>query len=310
MSQASQPRRPERSTPEAPRIRRTSGEVRALLLAAARELFLEQGFDATTIGQIADRSGVSRTVLFRHFSDKATLHRAALEPGEREEHPSQPHAGERPESDARRKLLDAARDLFSEQGFGNTATRQIAARAGVPEAALYRHFGSKAGLFREAVFEPFGNFIAEFSAKWSESPPAHTAADVLREYLEGLFRLLRANSAAAMTLLAARAHEPPGVAVADGQDRIMREIIQPLEDLTRSEAAAFGYAGLNPAISTRASVSMVLAMALFKEWLFDDDTPATDDEIIDELQSMILHGTAHRGGPVEPRPSQREDGHR
>lgn len=282
---------------ERPRTRRTSLEVRALVLAAARELFLEQGYDATTIGQIAERSGVSRTVLFRHFSDKATLHRAAVEPSAADRELSeQLRAADRPESEARRKLLDAGRDLFSVQGFGNTATRQIAARAGVPEAALYRHFGSKAGLFREAVFEPFGNFIAEFSAKWSGSPPAHTAADVLREYLEGLFRLLRANSAAAMTLLAARAHEPPGVAVADGQDRIMREIIQPLEDLTKSEAAAFGYAGLNPAISTRASVSMVLAMALFKEWLFDDDTPATDDEIIDELQSMILHGTAHRGG--------------
>lgn len=279
------------------RTRRGTAEVRALVLAAARELFLEQGFEATTIGQIADRSRVSRTVLFRHFSDKATLHRAALEPSESDRELSERlRTAERPESEARRKLLDAARELFSEQGFGNTATRQIAARADVPEAALYRHFGSKAGLFREAVFEPFGNFIAEFSAKWSESPPVHTAADVLREYVEGLFRLLRANSAAAMTLLAARAHEPPGVAVADGQDRIMREIIQPLEDLTRSEAEVFGYTGLNPVISTRASVSMVLAMALFREWLFDDDTPATDDEIIDELQSMILHGTAHRGG--------------
>ena len=286
--------------PEPPRTRRSSPEVRALVLAAARKLFLEQGFDDTTIAQIAERSGVSRTVLFRHFADKATLHRAALgADGSGETDPGlseRLRAAERPEAETRRKLLEAARDLFSEQGFGNTSTRHIAAQAGVPEAALYRHFGSKAGLFREAVFEPFGNFIAEFSAKWSGSPPAHTAADVLREYLEGLFRLLRANSAAAMTLLAARAHEPPGVAVADGQDRIMREIIQPLEDLTRSEAEVFGYAGLNPAISTRASVSMVLAMALFKEWLFDEDTPATDDEIIDELQSMILHGTAHRPG--------------
>jgi AcrR family transcriptional regulator len=282
---------------EPSRTRRTSNEVRALVLSAARELFLERGFDATTIGQIAEHSGVSRTVLFRHFSDKATLHRAALEPSVSDrELTARLDSVERTESEARRKLLDAARDLFSEHGFGNTATRQIAARAGIPEAALYRHFGSKAGLFREAVFEPFGKFIADFSAKWSQSPPTHTASDVLREYLEGLFRLLRANSAAAMTLLAARAHEPPGVAVAEGQKRIMLEIIQPLEDLTRSEAAAFGYVGLNPAISTRASVSMVLAMALFKEWLFDDDTPATDEEIIDELQSMILHGTAHRPG--------------
>src|SRR2546425_497872 len=82
----------------------------------------------TTIGQIADRSGVSRTVLFRHFCDKATLHRAALEPSAADRQLSDElRAAARPESEARRKLLDAARDLFSEQGFGNTATRQIAA---------------------------------------------------------------------------------------------------------------------------------------------------------------------------------------
>jgi AcrR family transcriptional regulator len=278
------------------RQRRSSEQVRGLVLAAARELFLEQGYDATTIAQIVERSGVSRAVMFRHFSDKAALHRAALEPSAADKSlAEQLREAEQGVPEARRKLLDAARDLFSAHGFGNTATRQIAERAGVPEAALYRHFGSKAGLFREAVFEPFGEFIAAYSAHWSGTPPVHSAADVLREYLEGLFRLLRANSAAAMTLLAARAHEPPGVAVAEGQQRVLLEIIQPLENLTKSEAATFGYTGLNAAISTRASVSMVLAMALFKEWLFDETTPATDEEIIDELQAMILHGIAHRG---------------
>jgi AcrR family transcriptional regulator len=162
----------------------------------------------------------------------------------------------------------------------------------VSEAALYRHFDSKADLFREAVFEPLGTFITEFSARWAEPSPTAARETVLREYLDGLFRLLRANSSAAMTLLAARAHEPPGVAVADG--RILSDIIRPLEDLTKSKMTGFGYTGLDPVLSTRASVAMVLAMALFEEWLFDEQMPVADDQVVDELHTMIMHGIAHR----------------
>ncbi|WP_433190697.1 TetR/AcrR family transcriptional regulator [Actinoallomurus sp. CA-150999] len=34
------------------------------------DLFTEQGYDATTVAQIAERGGVTRSTFFRHFSDK------------------------------------------------------------------------------------------------------------------------------------------------------------------------------------------------------------------------------------------------
>jgi AcrR family transcriptional regulator len=43
------------------------------ILCAAMELFATRGFDKTSISRIADRAGVSRTSIFWHFSDKATL---------------------------------------------------------------------------------------------------------------------------------------------------------------------------------------------------------------------------------------------
>jgi AcrR family transcriptional regulator len=43
------------------------------LVAAAVELFAEQGYDATTVAQIAERAGVTRSTFFRHFSDKREL---------------------------------------------------------------------------------------------------------------------------------------------------------------------------------------------------------------------------------------------
>ncbi len=40
------------------------------MVVAAVDLFTEQGYDETTVAQIAERAGVTRSTFFRHFSDK------------------------------------------------------------------------------------------------------------------------------------------------------------------------------------------------------------------------------------------------
>ena len=49
---------------------RTKRAVQAELFAVAMELFLSQGFDATTVEQIADAAGLSRRSFFRYFASK------------------------------------------------------------------------------------------------------------------------------------------------------------------------------------------------------------------------------------------------
>ena len=44
--------------------------ARERLVVAAVDLFTEQGYDATTVAEIAERAGVTRSTFFRHFSDK------------------------------------------------------------------------------------------------------------------------------------------------------------------------------------------------------------------------------------------------
>ena len=44
--------------------------ARERLERAALALFLEHGFDATTVAQIADRAGLTKSTFFRHFADK------------------------------------------------------------------------------------------------------------------------------------------------------------------------------------------------------------------------------------------------
>ena len=54
----------------------------------------------------------------------------------------------------RLRILGAARELYAEKGSRGTTTREVADRAGVNEATLFRHFGTK-GQLLSAMLEHF-----------------------------------------------------------------------------------------------------------------------------------------------------------
>jgi AcrR family transcriptional regulator len=49
---------------------RWAPDARERLESAALDLFEENGYDETTVAQIADRAGLNRATFFRHFADK------------------------------------------------------------------------------------------------------------------------------------------------------------------------------------------------------------------------------------------------
>jgi AcrR family transcriptional regulator len=59
-------------------------ETRAALVAAARELFGNQGYAATPLDEIVAKAGVTKGALYHHFADKESLFRAVFEEVERE----------------------------------------------------------------------------------------------------------------------------------------------------------------------------------------------------------------------------------
>jgi AcrR family transcriptional regulator len=54
-------------------------ERRAQLIRAARETFVANGYHGTAMDQIADRAGVSKPVLYQHFSGKHELYLELVE---------------------------------------------------------------------------------------------------------------------------------------------------------------------------------------------------------------------------------------
>lgn len=89
--------------------------------------------------------------------------------------------------DRHRELLEAAARVFAQHGFRGSTTRRIALEAGVNEVTIFRHFGSKDALLREAVASAAGGPpITELPAtpadperelaEWSESALRHLHA--------------------------------------------------------------------------------------------------------------------------------------
>ncbi len=90
--------------------------------------------------------------------------------------------------DVRKKLLDAARELFPRYGYRGVSSRQIGAAAGVNFAMIRYYFGGKPGLYREmlqGVLQPARVTLDAMST----SRPAERLSDVL----ENMTRAWAAN---------------------------------------------------------------------------------------------------------------------
>lgn len=90
--------------------------------------------------------------------------------------------GRRPGSpDTRAAILDAARSLFAERGFGGTSIRAIAGAAGVDPALVHHYFGSKDDLFVASLRIPVDprELLAEVIAQGPEG----AAERLLRTFL-------------------------------------------------------------------------------------------------------------------------------
>ncbi|MFG2429104.1 TetR/AcrR family transcriptional regulator [Streptomyces sp. NPDC048590] len=58
--------------------RRLAQQKREAITSAATELFLERGYDGTSLARIADAAGVSKSTLFKQFPTKAALFEAIV----------------------------------------------------------------------------------------------------------------------------------------------------------------------------------------------------------------------------------------
>ncbi|MBL7183131.1 MAG: TetR family transcriptional regulator [Anaerolineae bacterium] len=168
---------------------------RAAVLLAAGRLFTQQGFEGTTMAEIARQAEVSVGTIYQLFESKDALQMALLEEKagrllaqaeiKARALPTEPGgvqrlAGielllseERPEvwlgkklsrrereiQSKRRDILDAAAQVFIGKGFYEAAMADIAEEAGVATGTLYNFFPSKEELYFTLIEEKADDFL-------------------------------------------------------------------------------------------------------------------------------------------------------
>jgi AcrR family transcriptional regulator len=61
------------------RVRMPAARRREQVLVVGRQVFAERGFDAASMEEVAARAGVSKPVVYEHFSDKERLYHAVVD---------------------------------------------------------------------------------------------------------------------------------------------------------------------------------------------------------------------------------------
>jgi AcrR family transcriptional regulator len=128
--------------------------------------------------------------------------------------------------ETRRRLLDAAAEVFAEKGFATATVRQICEKAGANIAAVNYHFGDKGKLYA-AVFE---HTRLELSERPGGPPASASPEERLRAFVRQFLKQLLGPGQASChgRLVAQEMGEPTGVldSFVDAEVRPRVEILQ------------------------------------------------------------------------------------
>jgi AcrR family transcriptional regulator len=194
--------------------------------------------------------------------------------------------------EARRLLLEAARELFARRDYRATTTREIAEAAGVSEYLLFRHFGSKAGIFREALVVPFTSFLDEFRATWQAVVPEETDEQELsRQFVGQLYDVLVEHQGLLLTLVAADGLSEDDIEAAGIAD--IRRALSVLGQISAEGMRLRGMRSTQPDLPAHSTVAMIVGMVALRSTFFGSKPPSRE-AIVDELVQAVLHGFLHR----------------
>jgi AcrR family transcriptional regulator len=188
------------------------------------------------------------------------------------------HAGV---EETRSRIVAAARELFERHGTRGTTTREVAERAGVNEATLFRHFGSKRALL-DAMREQACGF-EQLRAALSTLPgkdlarDLHTLALLTIEHM----REKRAMMCVSLAEDAAGTDDAPE----------WRGPAQVLDDLAAYFAMRIGEGSLRgePLLLARYFVGMLFSYVVGRKlW----NSGVSDPKVIDDVIDLFLNGAS------------------
>ena len=167
-----------------------------------------------------------------------------------------------PAHDRRLQIMEAAKELFARQGFEGTTTRQIAERARVNEAIIFRHFPSKEDLYW-AIIDRESELAGWQPALRRQLSSGASDREILAGIAEDiLVRRAKDGSLSRLLLFSAlenqrRSHRFFQTHVVEYYEAIAKYICKRIED--------GAFRTVNPMLAARGFVGMVVYHSLIQE---------------------------------------------
>ncbi len=181
-------------------------------------------------------------------------------------------------------------------GYEQVSTREIAARAGVTQALVFRHFDTKANLFAEAVYRPFYDFVAEYVRQWIErGHGTRSAEQTTLDFVGGLYGLLVNNH----KLLLALPGGPNGGSpeLRNRASAFLQEVFDELEREIETEVTMLGAPVIDVALAVRFTVALVYGTTVLDDVLFPaGQRHPGSQRLVEELAGFVIRGA----GGVSP----------
>jgi AcrR family transcriptional regulator len=217
-----------------------------------------------------------------------------------------------PGVDRRQQMIEAALDVFAEQGFEGATTKDIAARADVTQGLIYFYFRSKEDLFLAAYEHQAQRAFARLrfpDPERSDEPPAAVIRRVVGELVDTL-DVPRSLSLMRITMRAL-AHCDEGGDCGKPVEEARRRIREEVRGLGQSLRAYLdgqvARGALRPHDTALASHLLLgaLMIAITRRASGDDDlTRLSRERLVDGVVDLFLGGLLPRpDGPPAPEPA-------
>ena len=185
------------------------------------------------------------------------------------------------------RILEAALQVFSRQGYTGATTKAIAREAGVNEVTLFRHFGNKQRLFTEMINRYSALPYIEAARADSRSPFEKR----VRELAARAMRLLEERRELIAILLSEGPRHPKQakLILEGGPARILERLTLFFEEAQKAGEIR----GLDPQCTARAFMGMFFFYVIFQkimpgEILFPIDPDQVEDTFIEILLRGLL----------------------
>jgi AcrR family transcriptional regulator len=168
-------------------------------------------------------------------------------------------------ADARRRLQQAALELFRERGYEATTTAEIAARAGVTERTFFRHFPDK----REALFDGEDAFRAALTDGVLAAPEGAQPMDALLSAFRSVEQTIKNN----------RPITEPRQAVIAQTPALQERVLTKTAGLTAALSEALSRRGVERGLAMLAAQVGMAAFAYATRAWFYEPEPGLDSHL-------------------------------